>query len=69
MGSAHAAKLEIGHGMFQFVQSHEPLLPQAGQAIERISKFARPRHGSEIEIGPVLFRCRGIVLLWKEIKE
>ena len=36
-------KLEVWPGMFHVFQSHEPLLPEARQAIEHIAEFIRSR--------------------------
>jgi epsilon-lactone hydrolase len=33
--------LEVWPGMFHVFQSHEPLLPEAREAIERIGEFVR----------------------------
>ena len=36
-------KLELWPGMFHVFQSHEPLLPEAQEAIEHIADFMRSR--------------------------
>jgi acetyl esterase/lipase len=36
-----AVQLEVWPGMFHVFQSHEPLLPEARQAIEHIAEFMR----------------------------
>ena len=41
-------KLEVWPGMFHVFQSHEPLLPEAQQAIEHIADFMRSAHDSTI---------------------
>ena len=36
-----SVKLEVWPGMFHVFQSHEPLLPEAREAIEHIGEFIR----------------------------
>lgn len=36
-----SAKLEVWPGMFHVFQSHEPLLPEAREAIDHVAEFMR----------------------------